>query len=620
MIRTSWAQIAAICLIFILTGFQSGHAQIQRVEPPNWWAGMTNPELQLLVQGDGIGEYEPRIEAEGVQLIDFHKADSKNYLFIDLDLDGAQAGNFTIFFEKKSAKTIEWNYELKSREFDYTQLDGFDSKDVIYLITPDRFANGDPSNDIFDSSLEQGINRKNDYARHGGDINGILKNLDYLQDMGFTAVWPSPMLENNMPQQSYHGYAITDYYKVDPRFGSLEEYRELGITLREMNMKLIFDGVVNHCGSKHWWMEDMPFKDWVNFPDSLKVTTHRRTTNQDPYASNADKKLMNGGWFVSSMPDLNQTNPFMAKYLIQNSIWWVETLQLGGIRQDTYPYPDKNFLSDWTCAIMTEYPDFSIVGEEWSYNPLVVSYWQEGHVNKDGYTSCLKSVMDFPMQANLRDALNEKEEWGKGLVKLYENLANDIAYVRPNDLLIFGDNHDMGRIHTQLNNDVALTKMAVAYLLTTRGIPQIYYGTEILMENSAKPDDHGLIRSDFPGGWEGDKLNGFGEIGLSKEQKDMKDYMKKLLNWRLDNEAITSGKTMHFAPQNGTYVYFRYKGNKKVMVVLNKNKASTPLGLSRFAEILPNDSKAKDVLTGQSLVLRDKITLKPKSALILEIE
>lgn len=622
MIKKIWILKAVLMGILLMMGMPFAQGQIERVEPPHWWTGMSNSRLQLLVKGANIADYTPRIEVNGIELEGVSPGDSKNYLFLDLNLTAANPGVFKILFEKEGAATISTNYTLFQREINGEELEGFNSSDVIYLITPDRFANGDPSNDQSDELREAKLNRKDDYARHGGDIQGIINHLDYLQGMGFTAVWPSPLLENNMPTQSYHGYAITDYYKVDPRFGTLETYKELAQLMREQGMKLIFDGVVNHCGSMHWWMSDMPFKDWVNFPDveGTITTNHRRTVNQDPYAAQSDKDIMSGGWFVPAMPDLNQRNPFMATYLIQNSIWWIETLKLGGIRQDTYPYPDKNFLSDWTCAIMDEYPNFSLVGEEWSYNPLLVAYWQEGNENKDGYTSCLKSTMDFPMQANLSAALTEEEGWATGLVKLYEGLANDFAYVRPNDILTFGDNHDMDRLHTQMKDDPALTKMAVAYLLTTRGIPQIYYGTEVLIQNTKKRGDHGLIRTDFPGGWDKDKVDAFSGIGLSSEQEDMMAYMKKILEWRQGNEVISSGKTLHFAPEKGVYVYFRYNDDQKVMVIMNKNESETNLELKRFSEILSDGANARNVLTDDMVGLGETMKLAPKTTTILELD
>lgn len=596
-------------------------AQVERIEPMNWWVGMKNQELQLLVHGANIGETTPVINYSGVTIKKISKADSKNYLFIDLLISKyTRPGTFTLQFKKEGKTLYNSNYTLQQRINNASQIKGFTPADVIYLITPDRFANGDTSNDVINTMREKKINRQNDYGRHGGDIRGLINNLDYIAEMGYTAIWPTPLLENDMPGSSYHGYSITDYYKVDPRFGTLAEYKELADKAKRKGLKLIFDGVVNHSGSYYWWMKDLPFRNWINFPDSIQNTNHRRTVNQDPYAAMVDKDLMVKGWFVKQMPDLNQENPFLSTYLIQNSIWWIEMLGLGGIRQDTYPYSQKKFLEQWTCQIMNEFPNFSIVGEEWTTNPLVVAYWQKGKQNNSDYTGCLKSTMDFPLQATLVQALTEPETWDKGLPKLYEGLANDFVYANPKDLLVFGDNHDMDRLFTQLKKDVDLMEMALSYLLTIRGIPQIYYGTEVLIENSAKPGDHGLIRTDFPGGWKDDASNGFTGTGLSKDQQRIRSLMKKLLNWRKSKTVIHDGNTMHFGPSKGVYVYFRYNQQETVMVIVNKNNETTSLNINRFAEMIKNKKQAANVMTGEQFPLGNEIAITPKSVLILELK
>ena len=601
----------------------SATAQLDRVEPPNWWIGFKDNSLQLLVKGEKISSYTPSLDYPGVSIENVNDADSENYLFLDLRIDpSAKAGMLRIEFKAKGKKTISHDYELKARTKDSEQYMGFDSSDVIYLITPDRFANGDPGNDIVKGMREERIDRKDDYARHGGDIKGITDGLGYIHDMGFTAIWPCPLLTNDMASSSYHGYAITDLYQIDPRFGTLQEYRDLSEKGKEKGIKLIMDQVANHCGSEHWWMKDLPFKDWVNYQEDLEkeaktYSNHRRTANQDIYASDSDKKRMNDGWFVSSMPDLNQRNPFMAKYLIQNSIWWIETAELGGIRQDTYPYPDKQFMSDWAGAIMREYPNFSIVGEEWSYNPLLVGYWQRGAKNNDGYESNLRAPMDFPMQKLTVEALNEEEAWNTGLVKIYEGLANDFHYASPKDLMVFPDNHDMDRIHTQLNKDPILTRMAVSYILCLPRIPQVYYGTEILMENSEKPGDHGLIRTDFPGGWEGDPVNAFTGEGLSEEQKAMQNFLRKLLNYRKSSRAIHEGETRHFAPESGIYVMFRSLGDETVTLILNKNEGPVELDLERFREMGLEGKEIENIWTGERFIWEDRLKLNNKGVLVL---
>jgi glycosidase len=387
-------------------------------------------------------------------------------------------------------------------------------------------------------------------------------------------------------------------------------------------MKLIFDGVINHIGTNYWWMSDLPFKNWINFPDSMQRTNHRRTVNQDSYASQYDKDLMTKGWFDKTMADMNGLNTFLANYLIQNSIWWIETLQLGGIRQDTYCYSDKEFSKNWSCSIMNEYPNFSIVGEEWSLNPLITSYWQKGKINRDGYASCLTTVMDFPLQAALSNAFAETDstKFTSALTGLYEALANDFVYADPNNILVMCDNHDMDRIYMQVGQSLAMTKMAMTWVLTIRGIPEIYYGTEILMDNTGHHKNDGLIRSDFPGGWKGDAVNGFTGTGLTAQQQEMKTYLNKLLLWRKNNPVVTKGKTLHFAPFNGIYVYFRYNKEKTVMVILNKNTSVTTMDTKRFAEILKNKKEGKNIFSNERVLLNKEIALAPESATILDIQ
>ncbi|MDO6855115.1 glycoside hydrolase family 13 protein [Cellulophaga lytica] len=597
---------------------------IERVEPPHWWVGFKNNKLQLLVKNPNIANSTPKISKTGISIKKVTKADSPNYLFIDVEIsETAKAGLFNIDFTSEDGTTKTQTYELKNRVKKAEDYIGFSSADAVYLITPDRFANADTSNDINSSLLEKNIDRTDDYARHGGDIKGITTHLEYIDSLGFTAIWPSPLLTNNMPKQSYHGYAITDFYGVDPRFGTLDEYKQLAIKSKEKGIKLIMDQVANHCGLEHWWMKDLPFKDWVNYQDKfinnkpVTIANHKRTSNQDIYASKADKKEMTDGWFGNHMPDLNQRNPFLATYIIQNSIWWIETLELGGIRQDTYPYPDKDFMANWAGTIMDEYPNFSIVGEEWSYNPLLIAYWQKNNPNKDGYESNLTSTMDFAMQKNIIDALNEDETWGTGFIKTYEGLANDFAYQSPIDIMAFLDNHDMDRVYTQLNENVENTKMAVAYLALLPRIPQFYYGTEILMQNTAKPGDHGLIRTDFPGGWDTDTTNAFTGKGLTNNQKEMQRFMSNLLNFRKQSKAIHKGKTIHFAPQNGIYVLFRILNNEIVTIILNKNEDPYQLDLSRFKEVGLDGKKVTNIFNGETLVWDNNITLPKKGCYIL---
>lgn len=608
-------------LIFLLLSTAT-FAQVNRMEPPHWWTGFKNENLQLLVHHPNIGNATPKISYNGVSIVKIHKAKSPNYLFIDLKIQqNTKPGTLNIVFEMPKGKKIQHAYELKSKSKPSKDFIGFDSSDAIYLITPDRFANGNEGNEIVNTMKETSLDRNHDYKRHGGDIQGIINHVDYIKNLGFTAIWPTPVLTNDMQNASYHGYAMTDFYQVDPRFGTLQDYQNLASKLHENGMKLIMDQVANHCGSEHWWMKDLPFEDWVNYQDMFEkeqkyvTSNHRRTVNQDLYASEKDKREMTQGWFVPTMPDLNQRNPFLGRYIIQNSIWWIETLQLGGIRQDTYPYPDKNFMSQWAGEIMTEYPNFNIVGEEWSSNPLLIGYWQNGAKNKDGYDSHLRSTMDFAMQTLIPQAIKEKESWDKGLAKLYDGLANDFHYATPKDLMIFPDNHDMDRIFTQMEENVENTKMALATYLVLPRIPQFYYGTEILMQNTAKPGDHGLIRTDFPGGWKNDKINAFTGEGLTTDQKDMQIYLSKILNYRKNSKAIHQGETKHFAPNNGIYTLFRLLNDEIVVFIINKNDA-TKVDLSIYDEMNLKGKKFQNILTGATFNWDKELELNHKGAYI----
>ena len=569
------------------------------MEPPSWWVGMQNDTLQLLIQGGGAGAWDVAVEAAGIEVLDVHPADSPNYLFVDLLVSPqARAGTYTLKFSREGEAVTSYAYELKERKWTAEDLRGFDAHDVVCLIIPDRFANGDPTNDVVAGLTETTVDRNNPGGRHGGDLQGITDHLDYLDELGFTAVWPTPVLENDMPEYSYHGYAITDYYRVDPRFGTLADYRALADSLRGRGMKLIMDQVVNHCGLGHWWMDDLPFADWLNYQDSARMTNHQHLVHQDPYASTRDRERMTGGWFVPTMPDLNQRNPFMARYLIQHSIWWVETLGLGGIRQDTYPYPDADFMAEWSCRILAEYPDFNIVGEEMSYNPAVCAYWQAGKDN--GYPSCLKTVMDFPLKEALLRALNEPEDWNTGLIHLYEALAQDFQYADPSHLMVFGDNHDKDRLATVLGGDVAKIKMALTYLLTVRGIPQLYYGTEILLDNDAAPGNDGVRRGDLPGGWAGDSVNVFTGEGLTADQLDVREHLRELLAFRKAHPVIATGKTVHYAPRDGVYVYGRYDDSERVVVALNKRSEAVRLDPADYPELL---KEALEVPAGEAVVV-----------------
>ncbi|MBS0010484.1 MAG: glycoside hydrolase family 13 protein [Bacteroidales bacterium] len=607
-----------IFLMALVTLSTQSPAQVDRIEPPSWWTGMKNTSLQLMVHGKDIAGHRVSVSYEGLKLLSVEHTDNKNYLFINLDISPrAKPGTFSIKFTDERGKSFKEEYTLLERKDGSDQRKGFDNSDVMYLIMPDRFANGDPSNDEIEG-MREGLNRRKRYGRHGGDIKGIREHLDYIAGMGFTSIWLNPVLENDMDEWSYHGYAATDFYKIDRRLGTNDDYVQMISEAKEKGLKVIMDMIFNHCGLEHWWMDDLPSEDWLSYPEYVP-TNHRRTVNQDPYASQYDEERMTRGWFVPAMPDLNQENPFMAEYLVQNSIWWIEYSGISGIRMDTYPYPDKHMMAEWNRRVLEEYPHFNIVGEEWSLNPAIVSYWQKGQTNRDGYDGELPSLMDFPLQNAVSEALNDKEDWDGGLIKIYEMLANDFLYPDPFKLVIMSDNHDMPRFYMQLEMDRDLYRNGIVFFLTTRGIPQIYYGSEILMTHT-EGDDHGYIRKDFPGGWPGDKVNAFTGEGMGSEEKNMQNMFKRLLNWRKTADVIHNGKLKQFAPEHGTYVYFRYDDDDMVMVILNKNAAPYELDLDRFSEMLEGKASARDVLGGREYTLGTGIKLSPLKPYILEIK
>ncbi|MDJ0708858.1 MAG: glycoside hydrolase family 13 protein [Woeseiaceae bacterium] len=589
---------------------------IERVEPPFWWTGFEHRELQLLVRAGGIADYTPSVSAKGISVSRVERGDNENYLFVYLDIGpSATPGYFDVVFEK-GGERIAAEYELRERIPGH--VGSFDSSDVIYLITPDRFANGDPANDNIEGYADE-LNRDDDYGRHGGDIEGMRQNLAYIADMGFTQLWINPLLENAMDKASYHGYATTDFYKVDPRFGSNESYRQFVAEAREQGIGVIMDLIVNHAGSGHWWMDDLPTETWLNIPDSQAPTTHARTTNQDPYASDFDKRAHADGWFSDRMPDLNQRDPLFADYLIQNAIWWTEYLGLSGIRQDTYPYPDKHFMAEWTRRIMQEFPEYNIVGEEWSPSPNVVSYWQRGKQNHDGYVSYLPGVFDFPLQIAVQNVLTSDEPpWGSIWTPVYEMLGHDFLYPEPMNLVIMPDNHDMSRVFTYLDEDEDLWRMAMVFYATMRGIPQIYYGTEILMSHPGT-DSHGAIREEFPGGWPDHDSNAFTGEGLSKQEREAQEFTRRLYQWRKQADVIHNGKLMQFTPFGNVYAYFRYDDNDTVMVVFNLGTDGIDVDLERFAERLQGATRATNILDGSELDISDDIELEPRSVLLLDI-
>lgn len=609
--------LGAVALGAVLMNASHAH-QIERVEPANWWAGMRDPHLQLMVHGDRIAELTPTLQHAGVRIEGVHRLDSPNYLFIDLKLNaGARPGTVELRFQQHGQTVLRHSYPLLAREPGSAQRQGFGPKDAIYLVVPDRFAQGDPTLTARSGMLE-GSDRNAPGGRHGGDIAGLRQHLDYIAGMGFTQLWATPLVENNAPSYSYHGYGITDFYKVDPRFGSHADYRELVQAAKGRGIGVIQDIVLNHIGAGHWWMRDLPSQDWLNQWPQFTETHHARATVQDPHAAPSDRRRFTDGWFTQGMPDLNQRQPLLANYLIQMSLWWIESTGLSGIRTDTYSYSDKAFLARWSKRVMQEYPNLNIVGEEWSPHPAIVAYWQRGKRNHDGYVSHAPSMMDFPLHGALLAGLQENDSHDAGFTKLYEALAHDFVYADAANLVLFDGNHDTPRLHTALHEDLALTKMAMVYLATTQRIPQFFYGTELLLTSPRERDD-GRVRADFPGGWAGDVQNGFSGAGLRPEQIEAQAFLRRLLNWRKQANVIHSGRLTHYFPMGGVYVYFRHNADQEVMVVLNKNHAETSLDLRRFAEQLKPGMHATDVLSGRRFALEQALPLPARSALVLEL-
>ncbi len=614
-------------LLFILISTFT-FAQIQRVEPAFWWKGMKNPELQILVYGKNIANQTIEL-SNGIQIKELKKVENPNYVFITLNTDEINVPKFKINLKNGKKLVNSFDYELKKRNPNSVSRNSFTSKDVMYLIMPDRFANGDYSNDS-QPNLTEKANRNLPSGRHGGDLRGIIKNLDYLQNLGVTALWLTPANEDNEKQTSYHGYAQTDLYKIDGRYGTNEEYLELSRELQKRGMLLIQDYVTNHWGISHWLIQDLPTKDWIHqFSDGegkygFKRSNYRTTSQFDTNVAEIDKKEALNGWFDTTMPDLNQSNPLVLKYLTQNAIWWIEYAELGGLRVDTYPYNDKEAMSKWAKAITDEYPNFNIVGEAWMYSPAHISYWQKnskiGEI--DGYNSNLPSVMDFTLYTDLPHALKEEESWDKGMIKIYNSFGNDFLYPDINNILVFFENHDTERFNEIFNGDSKYYKMALTLISTVRGIPQIYYGSEIGMRGDKNKGGDADIRRDFPGGWKEDKQNAFNIQTQTKEQKEFYDFTQKILNWRKGKEVIHTGKTKHYMPKEKVYVYFRYNEKEKVMVVLNNNEKEQTFDLNRFSESLNAVSKGKDVVSGKkfSISTQNKLTIAPKSSLILELE
>ena len=607
--------------------------QVTRVEPLSWWTDMKTP-LQLMVQGSGISAYDVAIEGgKGVSLTKVSKAESPNYLFADVEIaPNAEPGTYYIVFTK-DGESFKYPYEIAAREKGSAERRSFTTADMIYLIMPDRFANGDESNDSVECMADK-LARERKSGRHGGDIQGVIDHLDYISELGATYIWTTPFLADNAPRGSYHGYAASDYYHIDPRFGSNELYRTLVAKANEKGLGIIMDMVPNHCGTEHWWMEDLPFQDWIHQFDTYTGTNVAFSTNMDPNASRKDLYIQESGWFVPSMVDMNLDNPYVLKYFIQWAIWWIEYAGLDGFRVDTYPYNEKQPAADWCEAIMNEYPNFNIVGECWTPSIPQLAYWQGGNANKDGFDSHLPSIMDFPLHDAMRAGLAEDNPgWGQGMTRVYDILSHDFVYHDLSKMLIFPGNHDTARLGDVLGKNPAKVKLAMAMMATMRGIPQIFAGDELMFvsDNLRDAGDHGGLRVDFPGGWKGDAVDLFTEEGRKAQTHntdglevpqgqaaEMFDYVSRLFQWRKTKDVIHNGKTLHFMTRDNTYGYFRHDEYDVVFVYINNSQQPKNIPWSYYSEISEGLKDGVDVITGEPCEISDATVVPPCTALIVE--
>ena len=605
---------------------------VTRIDPTNWFADMQDPTLQLMVYGKDIKFADVTTDYPNVKIDSLVRLDSPNYLLVYLNLKGAKPGEVTLTFSNKNGKKTTKKFQLKAREMAGIDRKGFDISDVLYMLMPDRFANGNPKNDVIKGMEDQLCDRNEPSLRHGGDLEGLRQHLDYFTDLGVTALWLTPVLENDRPadggkHSTYHGYATTDYYRVDPRFGTNEEYKALVDECHKKGLKVVMDMIFNHCGDYHPWakhtridengktIKDYPSKDWFNSPNYGLQTSYKLTPVLDPYASKVDMKETVDGWFVPSMPDLNQRNPHVIKYLIQNSIWWIETVGIDGIRMDTYPYADRQAMADWMKVLNKEYPNFNTVGETWVTEPAYTAAWQKDSKLSD-INSNLKTVMDFAFFDRLSQAKNEEtDDWWKGWNRIYNSLCYDYLYTDPSSVMAFIENHDTDRYLGNGKDSTAL-KQAYALLLTMKRIPQLYYGTEILM-NGTKTETDGNVRQDFPGGFPGDKVNKFTREGRTKAENAMFDWTSRLLHWRQNNDVIINGSQTQFIPQHGVYVLARQHNGKTVLTILNGKKADNQVDVARYAEVIGSHTTATDVLTGATVDLTKNIPLVQRQAMVL---
>lgn len=633
--------ITAVMLGATLT--MSAANKIDRIEPTNWFVGMKNPQVQLMVYGKNIRSAEVSTDYPGVRIDSLVRLDSPNYLLIYMNVKDAKAGTMQLKFNGKGVKqTVP--YTLNNRKMSGEQRVGFTNADVLYMLMPDRFASSGVDRSNIKGMKAYTINRKEPSLRHGGDINGIRQHLDYFKELGVTALWFTPVLENNLPDggksSSYHGYATTDYYRVDPRFGSNDDYIQLIEEAHQKGLKVVMDMIFNHCGFDHPWVSDMPSHDWLNTPewllpenqahnkstktidgaaqvnDKYLQTSYKLTPVLDPYASEIDLKETVDGWFVPTMPDLNQRNSHLMTYLIQNSEWWIETAGINGIRMDTYPYADRTAMARWMEVLNDEYPNFNTVGETWVTEPAYTAAWQKDS-KLSTQNSNLKTVMDFAFFDRINAGKNEETDgWWNGFNRVYNSLCYDYLYNDPSYVMAFIENHDTDRFLGEGQDTLAL-KQALALLLTINRIPQLYYGTEVLMNGTKKRTD-GYVRCDFPGGFPGDAQNAFTKEGRTKEQNQMFNWLSRLLHWRQGNKLITEGKQTQFTPVDGVYVVARTLNGKSVLTVLNGTSREKKMRIARYAEIIKDATTAKNILTGRSIDLTKDVTLTPRATMILE--
>lgn len=617
--------VQSLLLASVLAFAQVAAAQV-KVEPANWWVGMKNPQVQLMLHDKDIAAKQPKVDAKGVEIKDVVRTDNPNYLFLTLSIGKKAKPGFIDIELVGDVGSSRVAYELKERRPNSQFRTGFCSDDAVYLLMPDRFANGDSTNDTVDGMAEK-CDRNAPYGRHGGDIRGVIDHLDYIQNLGMTALWMTPVLTNDMEASSYHGYAITNYYEVDPRFGTLDDMKELSAELHKRGMKHIMDMVFNHCGTRHWWMDDLPAKDWINKwygkdgRETFVRSNYRLSIIRDRHAAKADLDVAQKGWFDVTMADMNLSNDLVKNYFIQNSIWWIETADLDGIRQDTYPYSDVTAMAEWCDRVKAEYPYFNIVGECWISEAGKLAAWQKGYGKDNGMDdSGLPCIMDFPLQEAITRAMGEGEGWSDGANRIYDSFANDHIYPDPMNILIFGENHDTGRMLTQMNDDESSLRLATALLATARGIPQLYYGSEALMRGNGF-DGHANIRRDFPGGWAADFLDYFSS--MPADAKYMRDYTARLFNFRKKSMALRRGSMTHYLPQGNVYVFFRYDAvtQSRVMTILNLANESRTLDLGRYADDLCGEEvKGVDVVSGQSLDCKGSMTVAGRQAMVISID